>query len=574
MVKIISFGSNRKSSKDSEDFFFIALLKSLWNLFSSQDNFTKFFIITALIIAIVSPNFVAKYFIRAVSPSPSVDLEGETLTFSGPVISGTDSLASNGGYILFNTYSSTVSTVPCVTLPPEGAGVASGEIIIPKDNYYFVWSRLRGEGDGANSYYLQIDNNCLINVGDQNGMSSNTWTWINYQNGDPSALITSNLTAGTHTIRLIGREAKTSLDKLIFTYDTNCSPIDTGENCLPQPTTQAEASALTVTPTPISGKTASILVSPSSGAFVPGQTFSIDLKVDGGGQAFNAAQAKLSISNNIQVKSLAITPGDSGGCNFLWANQNKTPTVNDPSFAGAILKSSSLGCTVYTLTLQALSDGIGTVTFVAGSVKSYTTHQEILGSLISGSYTFGVLPTATPTLTPTSSPIPTPTLTPIPTTPIPTFTVTPIPPTPTSITLQAPIIDNQPLDTYSISLALTGTRMVELITIYINGSSAGVIYPTSTTWSGSVSLVVGPNTFQVYGKDIDGNQSPSSNITIVNHILADINGDGIVDLTDLSMFGTDFENTGTLNYALSDMDGDGIVDLTDFSIIAKEYNGI
>ncbi len=55
------------------------------------------------------------------------------------------------------------------------------------------------------------------------------------------------------------------------------------------------------------------------------------------------------------------------------------------------------------------------------------------------------------------------------------------------------------------------------------------------------------------------------------HKLADINGDGLVDLTDLSMFATDWENTGSLNHILSDMNADGVIDLEDFSILARQY---
>ncbi len=82
---------------------------------------------------------------------------------------------------------------------------------------------------------------------------------------------------------------------------------------------------------------------------------------------------------------------------------------------------------------------------------------------------------------------------------------------------------------------------------------------------------MGTNSFTIYGKTIDGLFSPSTSITINRHKEADITGDGVVDLTDLSIFGSDYENTGVLNNALSDIDESGFVDLTDFSIIAKDY---
>ena len=53
------------------------------------------------------------------------------------------------------------------------------------------------------------------------------------------------------------------------------------------------------------------------------------------------------------------------------------------------------------------------------------------------------------------------------------------------------------------------------------------------------------------------------------HTLGDINGDGIIDLTDASLFAVDWDKTSGLTYNLSDMNSDGNVDLTDLSILAK-----
>ena len=253
-----------------------------------------------------------------------------------------------------------------------------------------------------------------------------------------------------------------------------------------------------------------------------------------------------------------------------------------------------------------LSGSSGTVTLSNGSVKSYSGANEILNSLISGSYaltspistptptsnpiptntptptprpTSTPTPTPSPTLVPTSTPTPKPTSTPTPTpTSVPTSTPTPLPtnvptPTPTTIVLSVPTFNSFPSDTYKTSLTLTGKKTQALSTIYVNSSLTGVTYPDSLSWSIPVSLVTGTNTFTVYGKDAGGNISPTGYLTIKVHSMGDINGDRVVDLSDLSLFGSDYENTGTLNSPLSDMNGDGAVDLTDFSIIAANYNG-
>ena len=108
--------------------------------------------------------------------------------------------------------------------------------------------------------------------------------------------------------------------------------------------------------------------------------------------------------------------------------------------------------------------------------------------------------------------------------------------------------------------------------MYVNGTSAGMTYPTTTSWQTTVSLILGSNTLSIYGKDAAGNQTGTTTTSILRHKLSDINGDGVIDLTDLSLFGADWQKTaGSLANPLSDMNNDGVVDLTDFSIFAKQY---
>ncbi len=330
-----------------------------------------------------------------------------------------------------------------------------------------------------------------------------------------------------------------------------------------------------------SNKTATINIDPPSGTFSVGQEFTVDLVIDGGGEAFNAAKADVTVSSNLTVKSLTITPISSGGCNFVFINANKTPKTSDPSFAGAILNGSSLHCNLYTLTLQTTATGNDTIMLKSGSVKSYADHNEILLSMQDGSYSIAMpvtpTPTSTPTPVPTNTPTPIPTSspTPIPTTsptPILTATPTPIPTvTPTTIPLEPPTINAMPSETYQNSILLSGSRLPTVITVFVNNSSANVIYSSASTWQFLASLTLGLNTFTIHGQDTTGNISTSTSTNISLHRLADINGDSVIDLIDLSIFGSDWDNTGTLNSPLSDMNNDGIIDLTDFSIIAKEY---
>lgn len=109
-------------------------------------------------------------------------------------------------------------------------GTATLTMNVPTAGTYHSWSRLLAPDTTNNSYYLQIDNDCPIVVGDS-AIAANTWTWVDYKDGASGTKNNVNLTAGTHTVKLIGREANVGLDRVLFLSDT-CTPTGVGDNCL------------------------------------------------------------------------------------------------------------------------------------------------------------------------------------------------------------------------------------------------------------------------------------------------------------------------------------------------------
>lgn len=178
-------------------------------------------------------------------------------------------------------------------------------------------------------------------------------------------------------------------------------------------------------PTPLP-KTGTISVNPASGSYVSNQNFSVTVAINGGGAAFDAAEATVTLSSNLSIQSISAPA--SNPCNLSYV---VSPSTSNPSFAGALLASQSTGCNLYTMNLRPIG-GTGTITITNGSIKSAVTSAEIFGSAQNGTYTINA-PTSTPTLTPTPTFTPTPTPSPTPTpTPSPTLTPTNTP-TPTPI---------------------------------------------------------------------------------------------------------------------------------------------
>jgi len=110
-------------------------------------------------------------------------------------------------------------------------GSATLKLTVPVTGTYTLWTHMNVPNTTNNSYTLEVDGNTCYTVGD-GGLSANTWTWVNYKNGSTSSKITQNLTAGTHTLKAIGREANVKFDRILAVQDQNCKPTGTGENCM------------------------------------------------------------------------------------------------------------------------------------------------------------------------------------------------------------------------------------------------------------------------------------------------------------------------------------------------------
>ncbi len=307
----------------------------------------------------------------------------------------------------------------------------------------------------------------------------------------------------------------------------------------PSPTpspSQLPSPSPTVSPSPspnIANNMSGVLSIPSSTSSpTVGVPFTADIEVNGNGQAFNAAQATVTISSNLAI--IGVRNPSSSACNFQYT---QAPSVGNPSFAGAIVGASSTDCKVITLVVSPTTVGNGTITLTNGSIKSYSNSSEMLSSVNNGAYTINAQSSA---------------------------------PVASGLTEKNFFLNSYPFDTYSTNIVLSGTKSNNLSHIFVNGIESGVSYPSAATWQLSQPLVTGQNTFSLYGQDDAANKTAEQSIVVRKHALGDINGDGVVDITDLSLFAVDWNKTNNLTYSLSDLDGDGKADLTDFSLLAKQ----
>lgn len=125
------------------------------------------------------------------------------------------------------------------TAPGTDYGTVTSTISVPATGTYRVWSRIMsGTAATDNSYLLEVDGGSCFTVGDNNSMATGSWQWVDYSGGSTSTKINlTNLSAGNHTFKMIGREDGVKLDRIIITQDTLCTPTGTGDNCANPPDT-------------------------------------------------------------------------------------------------------------------------------------------------------------------------------------------------------------------------------------------------------------------------------------------------------------------------------------------------
>jgi hypothetical protein len=134
---------------------------------------------------------------------------------------------------------------------PTSSNTITTTFTIPETNTYTMWSRIIAADTINNSFWLQIDNGCAINVGDNSSIPTNQFSWINYQNGNTTNPIRINLAAGDHIIKIIEREGGIGIDQLVVTTNMSCVPTGAGDVC-PFPTnTPTVIYTPTVNPSPV-----------------------------------------------------------------------------------------------------------------------------------------------------------------------------------------------------------------------------------------------------------------------------------------------------------------------------------
>jgi hypothetical protein len=94
--------------------------------------------------------------------------------------------------------------------------------------------------------------------------------------------------------------------------------------------------------------------------------------------------------------------------------------------------------------------------------------------------------------------------------------------------------------TYASSFAVSGTKDTNVIAALNSQTLAGV---GTLTWQATLTPPVGTTNYTIIYSNIDGSSAGSKVITIDRRIIGDINGDGKVDVLDLSLLFSHWNQT-------------------------------
>lgn len=153
---------------------------------------------------------------------------------------------------------------------------------------------------------------------------------------------------------------------------------------------------------------ADVLLSPASGSYNTGQTFTVTVQADPKGQSINAVEANLTFDT--QVLSV-VSVSKTGSAFSLWTTEPTfSNTAGTITFGGGSPSPFSARSNLLTVTFTAKAAGSGAVNFgQASALAADGRGTDVLAGRVGGTYTVAAATTPPPTPTPTPTPTPPPT---------------------------------------------------------------------------------------------------------------------------------------------------------------------
>ncbi len=479
---------------------------------------------------------------------------------------------------------------------------ANGNAInIPASGTYRIWTRMAAPDTTNNTYMLDVDGNSCYTVGGSGvptyaAGATNYFTGVNTnttQNGNNNsnwiATTTTGshvdvyLSAGSHNLTLYGDAPGVIIDKLVFSYNTNCVPDNTspvfGNNCASQDTTppsvniQSPGSNASVS-NPIS---VAVYATDDSGTvsqvqvFVDGSTTPAATSTTSSGGVFTLTLPTLTAGTHTLTAKAWDPSGNAAttaSATTINVNDTTPPSnvnITNPSPNQTVSGTISLGASA--------SDNVGVTKFAfvvdgGAPINVTTSGQSATGStsldtttLTNGTHTVKVTAYDAAGNSTTSSTV--------------SFTVSNTSggggdTTPPSVTITSPTSGSIVAGTsYNVAATVTDASGIKQVVFLVDGvtkstdTAAPYAYNLDTT-----TLTPGSHTIGVQATDNSSNHNVSAVITVTVRVtvLADVNRDCKVNFSDISAIIPKLGQTGS-GLGAFDVNGDGKINFSDISAI-------
>jgi len=238
---------------------------------------------------------------------------------------------------------------------------------VPTAGTYYLWSRVLAPDTTNNSYYVQVDGGCAINVGDNSSIAAGSWTWVNYQDGSTTARTSMTLTAGSHQVVMTGREPGVGVDRVLLLGDPSCVPAGTGGNCTPAPDTTLPTVSISA---PTNGATVSGTTTISANASDNVAVGNVQFKLDGANlgapdttSPYSYAWDTTKIANGSHTLSaIAIDTSGNGATATSVTVTVNNPDTQPPSTPTGLTASAPTSAKV-NLSWAASTDNVGVISY-------------------------------------------------------------------------------------------------------------------------------------------------------------------------------------------------------------------
>jgi hypothetical protein len=113
------------------------------------------------------------------------------------------------------------------------SGTGAWTFSVPSAGTYVVWCRVKSPNSSEDSFYVKMDSGAEDIYDTAEGVWGPGWQWtrVNGRGGTGVPLTlnprTFSLSAGSHSLRLRGREKNTRADRVIVTNDLSFVPTET-----------------------------------------------------------------------------------------------------------------------------------------------------------------------------------------------------------------------------------------------------------------------------------------------------------------------------------------------------------